>query len=96
MGVILSILGICLIVLILILIEEIITKKICNKTKYRIIKGDGEKYYNRVVYKLQESFLWIFWTTIDEFPVGIYSVDDVKNEIKRLKNINKKEVLYEE
>lgn len=95
--VVLVILGIVCVVLILILIEEIITKKICNKTKYRIIKSYSEM-YETSVYKLQESFLWIFWVTIDEYLIGINSIEDLKREIKILKNKNKtkKEVVYEE
>jgi hypothetical protein len=93
----LVILGIVCIVLILILIEEIITKKICNKTKYRIIKGYSET-YNTLVYKLQESFLWVFWVTIDEYLIGLNTIEELKREIKRRKNKNKhtKEVIYKE
>jgi hypothetical protein len=83
-------------VAILLLIEEIITKKICNKTKYRIIKSYSEM-YDTSVYKLQESFLWIFWVTIDEYLIGINSIEDFKREIERLKRIKpQKEVIYEE
>lgn len=93
------VIGIACILLILILIEDIITKKICNKTKYRIIKGYSKK-HNTLVYKLQESFLWVFWLTVDEYLIGIYTIEGLKCEIKRIKNKNKnkhkKEVVYEE
>lgn len=90
-------LGILWIVGILMLIEEIITKRICNKTKYRIIKGYSET-YNTTVYKLQESFLWVFWVTIDEYLIGLNTIEELKREIKRRKNKNKhpKEVIYKE
>jgi hypothetical protein len=69
-------------------------KKITTKrTKYRIIKS-----YNSLDWIpnhiLQKRFLWLFWIDVREFPTNHYSLEDVKNEIKRLKD--KKEVAYEE
>ena len=62
-------------------------------TKYRIIKS-----YNAFSlipnHILQKRFLWFFWIDIGEYPTNRYSLEDVKREIKRLKN--KKEVVYEE
>lgn len=74
------------------LLENII-KITTNRTKYRIIKS-----YNSLSWIpnhiLQKRFLWFFWIDIREFPTNHYSLEDVKNEIKRLKD--KKEVVYEE
>ncbi len=80
------------ITLIIWLLDDI--KKITtNRTKYKIIKS-----YNSLDwipnYILQKRFLWFFWIDIKEFPTNHYSLEDVKNEIKRLKD--KKEVLYKE
>ena len=61
--------------------------------KYRIIKS-----YNAFswipIHILQKRFLWFFWIDLGEYPINRYSLEDVKREIKRLKN--KKEVVYEE
>lgn len=61
--------------------------------KYRIIKS-----YNAFSWipnhVLQKRFLWFFWIDIGEYPTTRYSLEDVKREIKRLKN--KKEVVYKE
>lgn len=70
-----------------------IKKITTNRTKYRIIKS-----YNSLSWIpnhiLQKRFLWFFWIDIREFPTNRYSLEDVKNEIKRLKG--KKEVVYKE
>jgi hypothetical protein len=74
-------------------LSDDIKKITTNRTKYRIIKS-----YNSLSwipnYILQKRFLWFFWIDIREFPTNYYKLEDVKNEIKRLKD--KKEVIYEE
>lgn len=74
------------------LIDSIIEKYFCGIFKYRIVKKKVENL--RTKYIIQRRFLWFFWIDVREFPTNHYSLEDVKNEIKRLKD--KKEVVYEE
>lgn len=70
-------------------------KKITTKrTKYRIIKSYNSLDWIPNHHILQKRFLWFFWIDVREFPTNHYKLEDVKNEIKRLKD--KKEVVYEE
>lgn len=65
-------------------------------TKYRIITGYSET-YNESAYIIQERYLWFFWTNLGEYCTSVYTLEDVKNKIKRLKSIkSKKEVVYKE
>ena len=83
------------IALLLALIQEMTSKNIFNMTRYRIVKGYNDK--GKPVYKLQESLLWILWCDVDEYSVGVYSVEDVKRKLEVLKKKNKKEeVIYKE
>lgn len=93
----LTVLLITLIVIIfigsIIWLSDDIKKITTNRTKYRIIKSyDSLSWIPNHI--LQRRFLWFFWIDVREFPTNHYSLEDVKNEIKRLKD--KKEVAYEE
>lgn len=93
----LTVLLITLIVIIfigtIIWLSDDIKKITTNRTKYRIIKSyDSLSWIPN--YILQKRFLWFFWIDVREFSTNCYSLENVKNEIKRLKN--KKDVVYEE
>lgn len=85
-----------LLFLIIILIDSIIEKYFCSIFKYRIVK----KVENlRTKYIIQRRFLfWFFWVDVDRYPANLYTLEEVKSQIKRFKRKNKKEVvvLYEE
>jgi hypothetical protein len=79
---------------ILLLIECIIAKYFHDTTKYRIVKCYSKQYNS--IYKLQESFLLVFWITVAEYPAGLCSIEEVKRQIERFKRKTKKEVVYKE
>lgn len=95
LGLILVILGIALLLLVIILIDSIIEKYFCNMIKYRIVKVQGDL---STKYIIQRRFLWFFWIYVDGgYPTYLYTLEEVKSQIERLKRKEtKKEVVYEE
>lgn len=79
------------------LIDSIIEKYFSYIFKYRIVKIKEDL---RTKYIIQRRFLWFFWIYVDGYPANLYTLEEVKNEIKKIKNENKnkhkKEVVYEE
>lgn len=61
--------------------------------KYRIVKIEKD---SRTKYIIQRRFLWFFWIYVNGYLTSLYTLEDVKNEIKRLKRKTKKEVVYKE
>lgn len=89
---------IILLFFIIVLIDSIIEKYFCNMLKYRIVKIKED---SRTKYVIQRRFLWFFWIYVGRYPTSLYTLEEVKQEIERLKIKSKKfktqkEVLYEE
>lgn len=62
--------------------------------KYRIVKIKED---SRTKYVIQRRFLWFFWIYVDGYLTSLYTLEEVKSQIERLKRIKtKKEVVYEE
>lgn len=75
------------------LIDSIIEKYFCGIFKYRIVK----KVENlRTKYIIQRRFLWLFWIYVGGYPANLYTLEEVKSEIEKLKRKTKKEVIYKE
>lgn len=69
------------------------------KTKYRIVTGYNRDYIvesSRLVYKLQKRSLWFFWRTVSDYPMSVYSLEEVRGELERLKLRYEKSTVYEE
>jgi len=89
----LVILGIILLFLIIVLIDSIIEKYFCSILKYRIVKIEKD---SRTKYIIQRRFLWFFWIYVCGYLTSLYTLEEVKREIERLKRKKQKEVVYKE
>lgn len=63
--------------------------------KYRIVKIEEDL---STKYIIQRRFLWFFWIYVDRYLTSLYTLEEVKSQIERLKHKNKKElvVVYKE
>lgn len=82
-----------LLFLIIVLIDGIIEKYFCSMLKYRIVKIKED---SKTKYVIQRRFLWLFWIYVGGYPTNLYTLEEVKSQIERLKDKKEVVVLYKE